>query len=180
MRTTVDGTVALGASESHTGQTGGEMTRVDVEFTRPANATLYTAKDVVSDSGTAPQTVTNAARVNGGSGYIVGVTIQTDQVANVETFRVHASTTTFTLPADNAPFTRLYTNRLIRLPHVDVGPLSTEGTGSDAAGASNTDIRIPFTCAGGSRHLYYALECLNGFTPAPGQKITVSFWIDQN
>jgi hypothetical protein len=55
---------AQAAGEAHIGSVGGETDAVSASFTRPSNATPYTAKDVVGNMGTAAMmTFANMARV---------------------------------------------------------------------------------------------------------------------
>jgi hypothetical protein len=173
--------MGMTASEVHAGQVGGEMVTVVAEITRPANTTAYAAKDVIAaDAAVAPIALANVARKVGGSGYIVGAKLVTDQSTNVARFRVHFYRTTHVVPADNAAFTLLYANRANRLGSIDIGPLATEGTGSDAATGQNMDARIPFVADGAARQLLAVIEVLDAFTPASGQKLHLEVFVEQN
>lgn len=173
--------IGMTASEVHAGQVGGEMVTVAVEITRPANVTAYTAKDVVAaDAAVAPIALSNVARKVGGSGYIVGAKLVTDQSTNVGRFRIHLYRTTHVTPADNAAFTLLYANRANRLGSIDIGPLGTEGAGSDAAVGQNLDVRLPFVADGAARQLLAVIETLDAFTPTSGQKLHLELFVEQN
>lgn len=174
---------ALGASETHLGEVGGRLAVVAAsELTRPANTTAYAALDAVSDSTTSPTVLTfsNAARVNVGSGYVVGARLMTDQAANVARFRLHLFHTSPTAINDNAAFTLLYANRATRVGVIDFPAMDDEGSGSTGAEARNVDVRLPFVCAAASDDLFGLLEVLDAFTPASGQKFYAELVIDQN
>lgn len=47
------GISSISAGENHLGEVGGNMSRVSVELTRPADTTAYAANDVVADSTSA-------------------------------------------------------------------------------------------------------------------------------
>jgi hypothetical protein len=67
------GDVTLLAGENHIGMIGGISTQVDVTPTLTVHAT-YVANDYVGTSGT-PMTFANAARVNAGTGVVVGAVL---------------------------------------------------------------------------------------------------------
>ena len=177
---------ALVAGESHIGTVGGNTAIVQVAFTRPADQTAYAAKDAVSNSTSAPVALSfTAARVSSGSGYITKVRLITDQSTNVAQFRLHLFNVTPTPINDNSPYTLLWANRGSRVGFIDVGPLQTEGTGSDSANGMNIDVRLAFACAVGDTNLYCLVETLTAFTPSlgleqSGQNFLIEFGIEQN
>ena len=144
---------------------------VSTSFARPAGTTAYTAKDAVADSASAPTvlTFTKMANKPGGTGYITKARLMSDQSGNTARFRLHLFHTAPTPINDNAAHTLLYANRANRVGHVDFDAMQTEGSGSTAANASNTAVRLPFACAAGSRDLFGLLETLDAFTPASAQ-----------
>lgn len=180
------------ASEVHLGQVGGQGVSVSTEFTRAANATAYTAKDVVGPAVTANLVFTNVGRVVGGTGYIVGARLMTTDtgVSTVKT-RLHLYAEAPTAIADNAAFTLLYANRLKRIGFIDFPALDTEAAGSDAYNSilvpgqlsPSTKGQLPlwFTCAAADRNLYGVLETLDAIaTPVSGSTWTVVLAADQN
>ena len=177
---------ALVAGESHIGTVGGNTAIVQVAFTRPADQTAYAAKDAVSNSTSAPVALSfTAARVSSGSGYITKVRLITDQSTNVAQFRLHLFNVTPTPINDNSPYTLLWATRGSRVGFIDVGPLQTEGTGSDSANGMNIDVRLAFACAVGDTNLYCLVETLTAFTPSlgleqSGQNFLIEFGIEQN
>lgn len=173
---------ALAAGESHIGEVGGNTAAVSVSFTRPADTTAYAAKDAVSNSTSAPTVLTfsNLARVNAGSGYITKARVMTDQAANVARFRLHLYHTAPTAINDNAQHTILWANRANRIGFIDFDAMQTEGTGSDAANALNSTIRLAFVCAAASRTIYGLLETRDAFTPANGQNFLIEITSENN
>jgi hypothetical protein len=164
------------------GQVGGHMEPVSATLTRPADTTAYAAKDAVSDSTSAPTVLTfsKLARVQGGSGYIVKARLMTNQSTNVARFRLHLYHTAPTAINDNAAHTLLWANRAARIGWIDFAACQTEGTGSDAANALNDTVRLPFSCADTSRHLYGLLEAIDAFTPASAQVFFIELTADLN
>ena len=142
---------------------------VGVDFTRPADTTAYAAKDVVGPAVTANLTFANVARVNGGSGIITKARVVTSQSANVASYRLYLYHTAPVAIADNSPFPLLLANRANRVGFIDIGPMATEGAGSDCAAAQNNWDRMTFKCAAGSRTLYGILVTQTVFTPANAQ-----------
>lgn len=155
---------------------------IQASFTRPANTTDYAAKDAVSDSESSPTvlTFTNAVRANGVSGYITKARLVTDQSTCTAQFRLHLFNVAPTAINDNAAFTLLWANRASRIGVVDLPNCTTEGTGSDAANAQNTTIRLAFDTAAASRNLYGLLEVMGAFTPASGQNFLIEVGVEGN
>lgn len=176
------GRIKLAANETHIGEVGGNTVAVSVEFSRPADTTAYAARDAVANSTSSPTVLTfsNIARVNAGSGYITKARLMTDQSTNTARFRLHLYRTAPTAINDNAAWTLLWANRANRIGFIDFSALQTEGTGSDAANALNTDIRLAFVCATASRALYGMLETLDAFTPASGQQFMIELSAEAN
>jgi hypothetical protein len=174
------------AGEAHVGQVGGTVLWAEATFTRPAeNATPYSVNDIVSSGAgaTVPITLSNIARVNGGTGYITKARLGTNQSTCTAQFRVWLYTVNNpTLAVDNAPHTLLWTNRASRLGYVDVPALATEGTGSDSAfGMWQIDNGpFAFVTASNDKNLYAVLETKSAFTPASGQAFYLEVFSDVN
>lgn len=164
---------------------GGSLVTITTELTRPADTTAYAANDVVSNSTSATTllTMTNCARVAGGSGYITGVRVVTNLKSITPRMRVHMlNANNPTIAADNVAAKTLYADLSKRVGSVDLAAMTTSAdtTTSDQSGASDFSIRIPFVCAAGDRNLYIWLETLDAFTPASGEKFSVVLSVDQN
>jgi len=141
-------------------------------FTRPADRSAYTALDTIANatSGAIVATFSNIGRVNGGSGYIVGARLLTDQKTNTARYRLHLYRVSPTAINDNSPFTLLWANYGIRIGKIDINNVGTEdASNSTAAVGSNYDIRLPFQCQAGDKNIYGILETLTAFTPASAQ-----------
>lgn len=174
---------ALEASEAHIGQVSGNLVTIAREFTRPANTTAYTAGDAVGDSTSAltMQELANAARVSGGSGYIVGVRLATDKKSITPRIRVHFfSANGATLANDNEAWKDLYADSSKRVGYVDLPAMTTgtDTTNSDMSRSLDLTVRVPYVCNATS--LYYVLEALDAFTPASGQKFNLTVTCDRN
>lgn len=173
----------VAASESHLGSVGGDTNVVDISFTRPSNATPYTAKDAVGPAaGNAILAINGAGRIPGGSGYITKVRIETTQEANVTNFRLWFFKAQPTSPpSDNGPFGLLFASAAARVGYVDVGAMSTEDTaGTQSAQAQNTDIRLAYQCAPGVSGLYIIVETPAAFTPDSAQQFHIQVAFDRN
>ena len=172
----------LGPSEDHIGEVGGHTIASNVTLTRPTGTDIYSAKDSISDSTSAPSVLTfsDVARVTGGSGYITKARLTTNQSTNAARYRLHIYHTSPTAINDNAQFTLLWANRANCIGYIDFDACQTEGTGSDAAQSLNTTVRLAFTCDTGSKALYGQLETLDGFTPASGQVYYIELSAENN
>lgn len=173
--------LTLGASELHLGMVSGQGDSIHCEFTRPADATPYAAKDVVGPAVAALLTFSNIARVMGGSFYVVKARLMTNQSTNVAGYRLHLyQDTTPAVIADNAQFALLWANRLVRVGFIDFDACATEGTGSDSAFSLNKDIRLHMKCAVASRNIYGVLYTTAIFTPASGQQYLIDLSVEQD
>jgi hypothetical protein len=173
----------LAASEAHIGAIGGAIVNVSTEITRPADTTAYAANDVVSNNTTTTTlgTLTNCARVNAGSGYIVGARLATDKKSITPRFRVHLfNASNPTVAADNVAHKSVYADLSKRIGTFDLAAMATDTTNSDVSAATDWTLRIPFVCAAASRDIFFFLETLDAFTPASGEKFTLVLLIDQN
>lgn len=155
----------------------GKNVSVSVEFTRPANATAYTAGDVVSNDAatTVPMNFASFARVTGGAGYIVGARLITDKKSITPRIRVHLfNAADPTLAADNVAWKELYAEEAKRIGQFDLPAMTTgtDATGSTMSRAEDLTLRLPFIAV--SRSVYAVLEALDGFTPASGEKFTLT------
>jgi hypothetical protein len=175
--------VTPAATESHLGQVGGTLVNVAAgELTRPADTTAYAAKDVISDSTSAPTvlTFTGVARASGGSGYITKARIMTDLKTWTGRMRLHLFDTSPTAINDNSPFLLLYANKATRIGVIDFTTAATEdATNSTGAEVINDLVRLPYVTTGGA-NIFGILEVLEAATPASGQKFYVQLTCDQN
>ena len=171
------------ASNQSTLPVAGNLITVTTELTRPSDATAYTAGDMLSNSTstTVPITLSSIMRVSGGSGYIVGIRVSTNLKSITPRLRVHFfNANNATLSADNAPYKELYADGSKRLGYYDLGAMTTEAdsTNSDMSRTFDQTMRIPIVAA--DSNLYAVLVPLDAFTPASGQKFSLSVTVDNN
>jgi hypothetical protein len=163
----------------------GDIARVATEVTRPSDTTAYTAGDAVNNSTSAPVVITlaNVARANDTGGYIVGVRLSTDKKSIVPRLRVHFyRASNPNVPNDNAAMVSLYADESKKLGYVDLPAMITpaDATNSTISFAQDYSVRIPFLPVSGGRAIYAALETRDAFTPASGEKFTLTVLVDQN
>ena len=153
-------------------------------FARPGagDVTAYAVNDAVANSTSAPVILTfaNAARANGGSGYIVKAELCTDQAACTAAFRLHLFTTSVTPVNDNAAYLSQWVNRAVRVGHLDFLTVSQEGTGSTSAFCLWSGAPLLYVCDAADTALYGLLETKSVFTPASGQNFSIKLGVDKN
>ena len=134
---------------------------------------------VSNDTATpAPISFENAARVAGGSGYITKAKIFTNVSTNNIRYRLNLYSSAPAAIADNALFTRLWTDRANLVGWIDFDGMTTEGTGSNAAVSITSSIRLPYRCAGTT--LFGLLETRDAFTPTSGQQFSIELTVETN
>jgi len=173
----------LPAGEEFLGATGGKTLRATVEIITVTPQAAYIAGDAVLKSGGGLSELQGAARVTGGSGYIVTVRISTNKKSITPRLRVHFfNASNPTLSADNAPWQEKYADASKRVGFVDLPAMTTatDTTNSDMSRAQDYTIRMPFVCNGGSNSLFVGLETLDGFTPDNAQRFTVTIFTEVN
>jgi hypothetical protein len=177
---------AITAGEAYIGRVGITNVQVEATVVRPTegSVTAYSAKDVISDSTTAPTviTFTDSARVVNGGGNIVKARLFTNSVTAMlgATCRLHIYNQAPTAINDNAPMALLYANKSKRIGYIDFPALSTEGTGSDSSSALWADIPLNFKTHTDSKNLYGVLEVLNvGAAQVSAQEFYIALNIEQ-
>lgn len=148
------------------------------EFTRPANATAYSAMDSVANDVAAPLPISfeNSARVAGGSGYVTKAKISTNVSTNNVRYRLNLYSAAPVAVADNALFTRLWAERANLVGWIDFDGMTTEGAGSNAAVSITSSVRLPYKCAGTA--LFGLLETRDAFTPTSGQQFSIELTVE--
>lgn len=178
-------TSTAAASEVHVGEVGGNMTILTAELTRPSDTNAYTAGDVVSNSTTTSTmlTFTNAARINGGSGYIVLARAVTDKKSITPRLDLQVyNDNTATIAGDNVLHAELYADIGKRIGNIVLPAMSTPlgTTNSDLSRAMDATIRVPYKAAAGTRNVYVLVTTLDAFTPASAEKVSVTLGFDNN
>lgn len=154
------------------------MASVAVEFTKGSDTT-YGVNDVVGPSSTAVINFANMFRANGEWGFVVKVTMMTDQVANVGAYRLYLFHTAPTAIADGSVFTLLYADESKMIDYVDLPAMQTDGTGSTAA-ITKWVGSLPANAAASDVDIYGVLVSKSAQTLVNGQKFTIRIWVDQN
>jgi hypothetical protein len=162
----------------------GSLIEVAASFTRPANTTAYTTRKAVSNSTTSPTVLTfaNAARANGGSGYISAAFVQTSQTTMTGQLRLHLFKVAPTAINDGSAYTLLNTNNANRIGYIDFTSFVSGDTGSDtaqSAGAMPAGGGLPYICDAAGTSIFGLFETTNGFTPANAQTFRVQLLFDR-
>lgn len=186
------GVLMLGVRNHNSGSTAdGEYSAISVDST--GNINTLSRRDLqrisVAVSGTSTTayaagdqvgtmcTLANAGRISGGTGMIVGVSLQgyNDSMGSFDI--VFFDNSAVTLAADNAAF-NLATDADI-LESVAVVPLA----GSYDLGANRVaqayNLSVPYFCSGGTA-LYAALITRNNFTNAAGETLQLIVYVERN
>lgn len=179
-----DGTYGNAGSGSPLPVSGSKVA-MTVSFQREANATPYTAGDIVSSAAalTTPGMVfTNITRANGIGGYIVGARLFTDTKSVTPRFRVHLfSDNTATVSGDNLPARSLYAEISKRMGYFDLAAMITPADTSNSTQSATLDmstLRFPFVPAAASRTIYAALEALDAFTPGSASNFSLTLIVE--
>lgn len=159
-------------------RTVGGLALVTSSFTRPGDTTAYAAGDAIATSTSAPTMPSiTIARNASGTGYTARLILQTNQVTCVAPMRVRFySANTGQNDVDNAPLLIKDADSAIYLGYVDFPAFTTEA-GSDTTEAYGS-VSIPFV-ADASLKVYWRPQTRIAFTPASGQKFTLTAIPDQ-
>lgn len=183
------GTVGLVAGETVIGKAGG-MTTIPAasQMTRPADTTAYTVGDLIANSVTAGSVAAlsfAAARINAGSGMIVGARLQKSatSVTNAA-FRLHLFTTvpTFTSAGDNSAISSVVQGAAKNyLGYIDIPSMiqfqdCAWGTGAP----DNSQAAVPFVAGAGVTTVFGVLEARGAYTPASAETWNVSLMVMQD
>lgn len=142
-------------------------------FTRPSNASGYTAQDVVSTQAGSLITlapITDGDDTTTGQSFIIKTARLETNNATVTngTFRlyIYRSNTDVTPIADNSPYTLLTADKAKRVGYIDF-TLATAGSGSDSAEAFVADANIAVRATSGD--IYGVLVATGAYTPSSAQ-----------
>ena len=178
----------LPAGEAHVGQVGGSSIPIIGTVTRPAaDTTQYTAGDAITDSLTTPTAITfaNCARVNAGSGFIVGAHLVDS--ANQAT-KLSAELWLFSAPAtpdnDNAVFTPTDAELLTLVGVIQFNTWfignATVGTDGNAVALATLANPILFATGAASRNLTGLLVARNSYVPIASEVLSCVLRISQD
>lgn len=165
------------------GQLSGQLVVSQASFTRPGDATAYTAKDAIANAVGGPSVIAFDSIVpeDGGSGYLTKARAMTDLKTWIARIRLHLFHTLPTPIADNSPYLLLWANRAARVGYVDFPFFTTEdSTNSTAAYSSVTDLRLPFICDASEHRLFALAEVLDAASVVGGQGFFFELTADVN
>lgn len=161
----------------------GRIAIVSSEFTRTANTTAYTARQVVGASGAASGSFSIGSGVTGLStsiavvtGYVTNAIVTSDNPVT-GTMELWLFNQNPTVPADNVNFALTYTQAKTFLGVLSLTLTETIGGATSIYESDGTKLifKLP---AGGS--IYGVLVAVTGFTPTSGQKFNVTLGLDMN
>lgn len=166
----------------------GRMAAVSATITRPSNTTAYAAKDAIADktSSATILTFSSVARANGKGGYIVGIRIMTNQIANVAQYKLHLFKNAPTVISDNVAMTApLFSDASDYLGSITlIAVVSEDGSAGAAYTQQDTTLEPPlsiaYLCDTDDVNIYGMLETLTVFTPASGQKFDIRLTCELN
>lgn len=144
-------------------------------ITRPANTTAYASGQLVANSTTAgsvtPFKITNAVRVNGGSGRIERVRLYKSGTSIGASFRVHYYRSS---PAvTNGDGGAWLTSGAAYIGAMDVIIDRAFSDGAEGAGVPLIGNGILFTLDDGVSDLFALIEARSAYTPASGETFSL-------
>lgn len=177
---------ALVAGEAHIGAVGGHSTPVYGTMTRTADTNIYASGDGVTTatSSASGMTVSNAARVSGGSGFISGGRMSKSTTSTTAaSFRgwIYQATPT-AIPNDNAAFTAAVHADYQKLVATFTVDFSATGiVGSDGVYSPITLSRPnPFFKVASGQDLIVILEARGAYTPGSAEVFRLGLDVSQD
>ncbi|MFY9294487.1 MAG: hypothetical protein WAP03_27940 [Methylorubrum rhodinum] len=170
------------ASEEHIGQVGGTTKVVTGFFNRPNDTTAYAVGDLIGAS-TAPGAgnvlvLPSVPRIPGGTGRLIRLRAATNQQAFAATLRVHLfKTLVAPTVGDNAPLAGTIANYVFYYGMADV-PCAAGVLSDGSKGFMAFSPPIAFDATAGAMDLYAVLEARTAFTPASGQRFSLTIEAD--
>jgi len=159
---------------------GGIGVNVGTNFTRPADTNAYAAGDAVNNSTSAPTVLTfsSTARLNGGSGTILGaILVDESNPTTPGIFRLLLADTTFTPNNDNAASALSTTIARTSMPPIEFTRRFALGTTAQIYFAPGP---FPFKCASGTSSLFGTLMVDNAYTPASSGRFDLILIVQQD
>jgi hypothetical protein len=178
---------ALAAGEAHVGEVGGRTVVAAGAVTRPADTAQYAPGDVIENSTSAPTVITfaNCARLNAGSGVIIGAQVTDGANQTIKaTLELWLFDTTVTPDNDNAVFTPTGAELLtligiIQFPAFFIGD-ATAGAGGNCVSPALLANPLTFKCAAAAAALYGVLVVRNAYVPVASEAFSVRLRILQD
>lgn len=167
---TVDGPLTNTELRASTVSVNGRSYAATTNFTRPANATAYTAGDVV---GTSSSAIHQLSSVGPSGGMVLVQSVELLLAigavpSGMGSFRLHFYSASPTAIADNAAFNLVAGDRSSYLGYVDIGTPSDFGDTCWAqADYSGRELKL----ASGQTSLWCQLQTIGGFTPGASSEV---------
>ena len=184
----ISGSIALGASEVHIGQFGGTGYIVSASFTGNGTATLHAANSAITPATGNLLVIPNAVRVNGGTAYVMDVTLSTSVSGVVIMPKLHFySASSVTVTPDSGSWVSLFADDQYKLGIYTL-PIMSSSSGSltNMSMATSTDTyttshpAILIQAQPSSRNIAIGIETLTAFTSTASQVWNVKLRMDQN
>lgn len=180
----VAGAGAISESVELLGAVVGLSNKPTSTIVRPANATPYTAGDVLSDGVPSNLIFNNVARLNGGKGWLINAEcICSANQATKPQIRLFLFTSAPAATADNSPWAITDAQTLSCIGYVDFLTFNQMNV-TVGAGGSSKSIADPtpfqFSCAAGTAHLWGVPTVLNAYTPVSNESFKFSLDILQD
>lgn len=149
-------------------------------FTRPNDTNAYSGGDAINNSTSAPVviTFTNAARVAGGSGLIIGATMtKSTNGSTGEGFDLHLFDTTVTLANDNVADAASDAEALTYVGTINFNVATDLGANNRAYVA--TGVNLPFVTVG-SANLFGKLVARGAYAPGAQEVFAFRLLLQQD
>jgi hypothetical protein len=184
----ISGSIANGASESHIGQIGGTGYVVSASFTGNGTATLHAVNSAITPAAGGLVAIPNAIRVNGGSAYIMDVSLTTSNSSIVIVPKIHfSSSSSITVAPDSGSWVDLFADDPFKLGVYTLPAMAkASGSSTDCSRATSTDTSItshPAILAQAqvnSTNIYVGIETTTAFTCSASQVWNIKLRMDQN
>lgn len=157
---------------------------VQASFNRPAGSVTYSAGDAVSNSASSPAVLSfpGVARVNGGSGLIIGAR-HVKQSTVAAQFRLWLYRVTPTPVNDDAAQPLLWANRASRIGSIDFSHSAASG-GSDSTSAygifPGAAGPLPFAADAAETTLFGLLQTTAGYVAPASEGHLIELSVTQN
>lgn len=181
-----EGAGTVGDPAKTKGVLEGGYRQIQVEITRPANETPYSANDAVADNAPSitTQILSGIARKDNGSGAIVRAVVKTDKIDSTMALKmvIYNAAPADGFITDNAAFDIKYADASKVVGIIDFPAMTSMGTGEagSARVARVEGLNIPFQCVGDVDDLYFQLYQTGTPTPASGQKFYFNIGVIQD
>jgi len=184
----ISGSIALGASEAHIGQIGGTGYIVSASFTGNGTATLHAANSAITPANGSLLIIPNAVRVNGGTAYVMDVTLSTSVSGITIMPKLHFySASSVTVTPDSGSWVSLFADDQYKLGIYTLPSMfSSSGSLTNMSMATSTDTystshpAILIQAQPNSKNIAIGVETLTSFTSTASQVWNVKLRMDQN